>query len=350
MAINIDSIKITPALISLIAETDEFKGAWQTLQHLTPERLSILRKVATIESIGSSTRIEGVKLTDKEIETLLANLNIHAFRSRDEEEVIGYAETIEQIFTSFNDIPLSENYIKQLHHMLLKYSSKDTRHRGHYKTTTNHVEAFDANGNSLGVIFATASPFETPFKMQELIEWTQSALIEKQLHPLLIIGIFAVCFLAIHPFQDGNGRLSRILTTLLLLKSGYTYVPYSSLESIIEENKENYYLSLRKTQLTLATNEPQWNAWLMFFLQALKKQKDQLFTKLQREKMLTETLPALSLKIITLTREHGRMTIKELEKLTGANRNTLKAQLHNLVKTHKLIKYGKGRATWYVLA
>src|SRR5208283_1459643 len=170
---------------------------------------------------------------------------------RDEEEVAGYAEAMNTVFESFNEISLTENHIKQLHAMLLKHSSKDTRHRGEYKKFPNHVEAFDKQGKSLGIIFETTSPFDTPQKMKELVEFTIKTLSEKELHPLITIAIFIVHFLAIHPFQDGNGRLSRLLTTLLLLRSGYEYVPYASLEAVIEANKDDYYLSLRKTQITL---------------------------------------------------------------------------------------------------
>src|SRR5690606_36903546 len=149
-----------------------------------------------------------------------------------------------------------ENFIKQLHSMLLQYSSKDQRHRGEYKSLSNNVEAFDPNGESLGIVFQTASPFDTPAKMTELVLWTRESLEDKSLHALLVIAIFTVIFLAIHPFQDGNGRLSRVLTTLLLLRAGYAYVPYSSLESIIEESKDSYYLALRRTQGTLDSDAP----------------------------------------------------------------------------------------------
>lgn len=347
---NIDSLKITSHFLSLISEIDEFKGSWQTLQNLAPERLSNLRKVATIESIGSSTRIEGAKLTDHEVEVLLSRLSVSSFQSRDEEEILGYAEAVEQIFLSHDSIPLTENYIKQIHSILLRYSSKDTRHRGNYKTFPNHVEAFSEEGKSLGVIFATASPFDTPFKMEALVEWTREALSERVLHPLLVIGIFTVCFLAIHPFQDGNGRLSRVLTTLLLLKSGYSYVPYSSLESIIESNKESYYLALRKTQMTLETEHPVWDPWLNFFLTVLKKQKDKLFTQIDQEKLLLEALPELSLSILNFTRQYGRMTLNELIQLTKANRYTIRAHLKQLVLSKKLIQCGRARGTWYILA
>ena len=231
---------ITPEVLRLIAEIDEFKGAWAAIGRIPPERLTSLRRVATIESIGSSARIEGARLTDVEVERLLGNLDVKSFASGDEEEVAGYAEVMELVFANWPGITLTENHIKHLHRDLLKYSSRDHRHRGEYKTLDNHVEAFGPDGKSLGVVFRTATPFDTPRLMIELVDWTRQSLQEGDLHSLVVIAIFIVVFLEIHPFQDGNGRLSRVLTTLLLLRAGYTYVPYSSLESVIEQSKEQY--------------------------------------------------------------------------------------------------------------
>lgn len=249
---------ITPEVLKLIAGIDEFKGLWRALKTLSPDTLSELRQTATIESVGSSTRIEGAKLTDRQVATLLANLKIESFRNRDEEEVAGYATAMNLVFDAWDAMALTENHIRQLHRVLLQFSSKDERHRGEYKTNTNHVAAFDADGKQIGIVFETATPFDTPFEMEKLVRWVDDAQREGVLHPLLIVGVFVVWFLAIHPFQDGNGRLSRVLTTLLLLRFGYAYVPYSSLESIIEENKNGYYTALRQTQLTLKTETPAW--------------------------------------------------------------------------------------------
>lgn len=278
--INIDTIQITPTILRLIAHIDEFNGKWRVIGNLHPEWLNSLRHIATIESVGSSTRIEGATLSDKEVEVILSGVGVQTYQSRDEQEVAGYEYVMQEIFASWRDIPFTENYIKQLHAMLLRYSDKDVRHRGEYKKFPNHVEAFDASGKSLGIIFHTATPFETPQKMHELIHWTRTALEDKILHPLLVIGIFAVVFLAIHPFQDGNGRLSRILTTLLLLQSGYSYVVYSSLESIVEANKDSYYLALRRTQATLKDVHPDWAPWLVFFLHTLHEQTRRLQKKI----------------------------------------------------------------------
>jgi Fic family protein len=213
---------------------------------LAPDRLSALLRVATIESIGSSTRIEGSKLSDRDVERLLSNLQIQKFSTRDEQEVAGYAKAMEMVFTSSQNTALTENHIKQLHRDLLIHSEKDAWHRGNYKTSTNSVVTFDENGGQLGVVFEAATPFDTPRLMTELVAWFVAERETGRLHPLLLIGIWVVVFLEIHPLQDGNGRLSRVPTTLLLLQAGYAYVPYSSLESVVEQSKEAYYLALRQ--------------------------------------------------------------------------------------------------------
>ncbi len=347
--LNTDTIHITPEILRLIARIDEFKGAWRALGTLAPDRLSALRRVATIESIGSSTRIEGSKLSDREVEQLLSNLEIKSFTTRDEQEVAGYSELMELVFSSWRDIPLTENHIRQLHQNLLRHSEKDTWHRGNYKTNSNSVTAFDDAGAQIGVVFQTASPFDTPRLMTELVAWVNQERETARLHPLLIIALCIVVFLEIHPFQDGNGRLSRVLTTLLLLQAGYTYVPYSSLESVIEQGKDAYYLALRQTQGTIRTESPNWQPWLVFFLRSLAEQVRRLEKKVEREKIMLATMPELQLQIVEFTREHGRVTIGEVIKLTGASRNTLKQHFRALVERGALNQHGSGRGVWYDL-
>lgn len=347
--IRSDTIQITPEILALIARIDEFKGAWRALGTLAPDRLSLLLRVATIESIGSSTRIEGSKLSDREIERLLTSLQIKTFTTRDEQEVAGYTKVMELVFSSWQDITLTENHIRQLHRDLLVYSEKDAWHRGNYKTTSNSVTAFDEQGAQIGVVFETATPFDTPRLMTELVTWFLDERSNERLHPLLLIGLWVVVFLEIHPFQDGNGRLSRVLTTLLLLQAGYAYVPYSSLESVIEHNKEGYYLALRQAQGTIRTDAPDWQPWLVFFLRALAEQVARLNKKVEREKLVLATLPELSLQIIEFVREHGRITMGDAIKLTGGNRNTLKQHFRALVEQGHLNQQGSGRGVWYEL-
>ena len=343
-------ITVGQDILQLIAEIDEFKGQWQALKTLSPERLQQLRKVATIESVGSSTRIEGAKLSDAQVETLLSNISSTSFNTRDEQEVAGYAEAMDLVFQAYEDLHLTENHIRQLHQTLLRHSTKDDRHRGSYKTLPNHVVAKDADGREIGVVFETATPFDTPREIEELVQWASKAFDESAMHPLLIIAVFKVVFLAVHPFQDGNGRLSRILTTLLLLRAGYEYVPYASLESIFEENKDLYYKALRRTQTTLNSDDPDWEPWLGFFLRCLKKQKANLAIKVEQQKTTSDnSLPLLSVQVLKLFEEHERLTIAQIVEITGANQNTLKVRLRELVNEGRIQRHGKARATWYTV-
>ncbi|MCL2635966.1 MAG: Fic family protein, partial [Betaproteobacteria bacterium] len=264
----------------------------------------------------------------------------------------GYAEVMDLVFEAWADLHLTENHIRQLHQTLLRHSDKGERHRGSYKTLPNNVVAFAADGREIGVVFATASPFDTPREMEALVAWTRKTLDEEALHPLLVIAVFIVVFLAIHPFQDGNGRLSRVLTTLLLLRAGYAHVTYASLERVVEENKDFYYKALRRTQTTLHSETPDWEPWVGFFLRSLKRQKDGLALRLERERSAQDSesdLPELSLQILKALRTTERLTIAQLIEITGANRNTLKVRLRELVADGRVRQHGKARATWYSL-
>ncbi|MEE9302241.1 MAG: DUF977 family protein [Thiotrichaceae bacterium] len=343
-------ITVGQNLLQLISELDEFKGKWLALKTMSPERLQQLRKVATIESVGSSTRIEGARLSDTQVELLLSNLTSTSFKTRDEQEVAGYAEAMDLVFQSYEDLHITENHIRQLHQQLLRHSNKDERHRGDYKTLSNQVVAKDAQGTEIGIVFETSTPFDTPREMEELVKWAAKAIDEASMHPLLIIAVFNVVFLTIHPFQDGNGRLSRILITLMLLRAGYHYVPYASLESVVEENKDLYYKALHRTQTTLKQDSPDWEPWLGFFLRCLKKQKANLAAKVEKGQEKSDSdLPTLSLKVLKLLKENERLTIAEIVKQTGANQNTLKVRLRELVNEGRIKRHGKARATWYSL-
>ena len=339
-------LTISPEVLKAVAEIDEFKGRWAALGNLPPERLSALRRIATVQSVGSSTRIEGAKLTDDEVEKLLSGLEIRSFRSRDEQEVAGYADLMDLIFDSWAEISLTENHIRQLHGVLLKHTEKDEHHRGQYKTLPNRVEALDEMGRSVGTIFETATPFDTPRLMQELVDWTRCALEAEEKHPLLVISVFVVRFLAIHPFQDGNGRLSRALTTLLMLRSGYDYVPYTSLESVVEDSRQEYYLALRRAQATMDGDESLLIDWVSYFVRCLCRQKEILARKVG-ELHLLAPLASLSEKLMGIVGEHGRVTVREAVALTGANRTTIKDHLKRLVEARHLARRGRGRGTWY---
>ena len=261
-------------ILTKIARIDELKGQWIGGAQLGPQVLGRLKRSVLITSTGASTRIEGARLSDEDVEKLMRGISIQKFRDKDRQEVKGYYELLQDVFDSWKSIKFSESTIKHFHKELLKYVKKDKLHRGEYKKTENKVEMIDIEGKSVGVLFDTAPAYLTPKQMHELVDMTQDAFNEKKFHPLLIIGNFLVEFLNIHPFQDGNGRLSRILTNLLLLQLGYLYMPYVSHEKLAEDNKPDYYMALRKSQKTLKTKHPDIVSWIDFFLSVITKQSE----------------------------------------------------------------------------
>ena len=286
---------------------------------IAPERLSALRRVATIESIGSSTRIEGSKLTDREVERLLTNLEIKSFAYARRAGGRRLRRSDGTLFSgrgtrSRSPKTTSSNCIATCSCTATKTSGIAAATRPAPTTSLPSIE----DGKQIGIVFETATPFDTPQLTTEIVAWFTAAIEEKRLHPLLIIAIFTVVFLAIHPFQDGNGRLSRIITTLILLRAGYAYVPYSSLESVIEQSKDGYYLALRQTQATIRNDNPDWEPWLLFFLRALRQQKERLAKKIEREKFVFSSLPEQSIRILDHAREHGRVSIGEIVKLPAS--------------------------------
>jgi Fic family protein len=336
---------ITPQMLAIIAELDEFKGSWRE-PIATQLHMQSLKKVSTVESIGSSNRIEGNTLSNEEVEEFLSRMHKTPFASRDEEEVAGYADLMDTIFNDYPVFPFTENHIKQLHQILLQYTGKDEKHRGEYKKLPNSVAAFDPSGKEIGIVFETASPFDTPRLMEELVGWARTNLDDPLLHPLIGIGIFIVRFLAIHPFEDGNGRLSRALTTMLLLQKGYAYVPFSSLESIVEANKEGYYRALRETQKDMWASAENYEPWLVFFLTCLQKQKRLLEGKLAA--LPGRASVSRNQKIILdLFDAAPELTSPEIAARLGMNMETVKKNLKALADAGYLIKHGATKGAWY---
>ncbi len=336
--------------IQLVSELDEFKGRWRRLKEVQADKLESLRQVATIESTASSTRIEGAELSDEEVAAVLGGLKVDSFRARDEEEVRGYGELHTLIYESWTAIPLTENHVKQLHALLLHHVAKDERHRGEYKRLSNDVTATYADGRS-EVIFQTATPFDTPPLMAALIAETNEALADATLHPLFAVARFVVSFLAIHPFQDGNGRLSRALTTLLLLRTGYEYVPFASLERVIEENKVRYYAALRESQLAMRDDPARFGAWLLFFLGSLVSQKRALDAKLGVERGMLQ-LSAIQERIVAAVRNGvgGRATSTQIERALALPGRTVRYHLDLLVRRKLITAHGQKRGRFYTIA
>jgi Fic family protein len=335
-------------LVRLIGELDHFRGTWRKMQEIRAERLMQLQQATTIESTASSTRIEGVELTDAEVARVLEGIRSDSFRARDEEEVRGYAELLTLIYESHGDIALTENNVRQLHRTLLAHAAKDERHRGEYKTLPNDVVR--KRGDVIEeVVFRTASPFDTRLLMPRLVEVTNAALEDRALHPLVVIARFVVDFLAIHPFQDGNGRLARALTTLLLLRTGYDYVPYASLERVIEDNKPQYYVALRESQQAMRNDAADFGAWLFFFLRALKAQQESLASKLQVEKAMLE-LSGIQQRIADLVATRVRMTGPEIARELGLTDRAVRYHLEVLRGRSIIAAHGRKRGAYYTIS
>ncbi len=337
---------IPPSILSQISQIDQLKGQWIGGATLNPQALGRLKRSVLVTSTGASTRIEGAKLTDEEVEKIMRGLSVQKFTDRDEQEVGGYYELLENVFNSWKYIRFNETTIKHLHKELLKYSTKDERHRGDYKKIENNVEMYDETGKRIAVVFETAPAYLTPKRMQELTEWTMDALAKKEIHSLLIIGSFLVEFLEIHPFQDGNGRLSRILTNLLMLKTGYAYVPYVSHEKLIEEAKADYYVALRKSQKTLNTNRENITAWLDFFLNVSLAQGKQAIELLSHEN-IEKLLSPKQLKVWQYLETITEATPLEISKATDVGRFTVSQATNVLLRLKKIERIGQGRTTRY---
>ncbi|MCP4356226.1 MAG: Fic family protein [Proteobacteria bacterium] len=333
----------------LLSVVDMFKGAWKVLEQTKSGYLKELRKIATIESIGSSTRIEGATLTNEEVEKLLKSVKISKLEKRDEQEVVGYYEALEVILENYETIPLTESYIHQMHGFLLKHSHKDQTHKGKYKNLSNQVVANYPDGTQR-TIFRTTEPHLTASEMESLLIWTNDRLDKNDLHPLLIVSTFVYEFLSIHPYQDGNGRLSRLLTTLLLMKLDYQFVQYVSFEHVIESKKEAYYRTLMTGQKNRYKEEERIDKWVHFFLESLMELTKRLEVKYETYSKLKVGINERQQQIVAYIKENEPVQIKVLEStLVNYSRNTIKKDLAYLVNEGILLKTGAGRGVRYYI-
>ena len=342
--------KIVEEAYSLIAQIDTVKNSFAITGKILPQTISRLTSSVIITSTGASNRIEGNKLSDSEVEKLYKNLRIKKFKTRDEQEVAGYLECLEAVFENFSDIRISESWILALHDQMLQYSEKDLRHKGQYKFGSNRVEAKDNKGNLVGVIFDPTPPHLVKKEMQELVFWFNETKKEKLKHPLILIANFIFEYLAIHPFQDGNGRTSRLLANLLLLKFGYDFTKIISHEKLIEASKANYYLALNKTQKTWKSKDEDISEWLIFFLKIINQQAQKALKILQGETI--EHL--LSAKQLALWQWAQNLPNKEFARkdaieALGFPARTIESIIKKLLDVKKLTKTGEGRGVKYNL-
>ncbi len=341
------SAKTYRLLYKRITAIDSFKGKWEAIEQQQNRNLRHLRMVATVQSIGSSTRIEGSTLSDAEVETLLKNMKIAAFKTRDEQEVGGYFDVLNLILDRFREIRLTESHILDLHNRLMKYSQKDEHHRGKYKNLTNQVVATYPDGTQK-TVFRTTEVHLVQKEMSELLEWTQSALKEEEYHPLLVIGTFIYEVLSIHPFQDGNGRLSRLLSTLLLMQNGYQFVQFISFENLIESRKADYYRALMDGQKDRYDEQERIDKWLFFFLDNLEELAKRLEHKYAQILKRGGYLSARRQEILGFLSTKGNVQIADvLAAFSKVPRSTMKSDLSYLVREYYLQKTGVGRGTVY---
>ncbi len=339
---------LPPSIWEKITRIEALNGQWVGGARLGPQVLGRLKRSVLVTSTGASTRIEGAKLSDEDIEKLMRGISLQRFSDRDTQEVQGYFELLTNVFDSWQRLRFTEGLINHFHLELLKYVEKDARHRGGYKKQENKVHMIDAAGQSIGILFDTTPAYLTPFAMRDLIEWTQQVFAENSHHPLLIIGSFLVQFLQIHPFQDGNGRLSRILTNLLMLQAGFSFMPYVSHEKIIEDNKAEYYLALRQSQKSF--NQPTETVvpWLTFFLDVVLEQAHNALALLSAEQ-IERLLSPRQLEVWRYLQRVQEATPKELTEMLEIPRPTINQVLNRLIELGKIERLGLGRSTRYRL-
>lgn len=336
------SLKLSWKILSVISRIDRFDASWTSIERLESDNLRQLRHIATIQSVGASTRIEGSKLSDKDVAKVLNNIGISKIEDRDSQEVVGYFNVLDTIIDSFDTIAINESNIKNLHNQLLKYSDKDSWHRGDYKQHINAVEASFPDG-SKKIIFRTTDPgFATEDAMQRLIGWHE---VENEVHPLIVCAAFVYEFVSIHPFQDGNGRLSRLLTTLLLLQRGYKWIQYVSFEHEIENRKKDYYVSLRSCQAQRPGEDI--TEWVEFFLASLLNVQ----FKLEQKLAMTDQKSSLSIKekmVYSYIINHSGCKSGEIASQLSISKPTVKRVIAELMDKQLIVKYGRGAGVTYL--
>ena len=328
-------------LIQKLSRLDRFDATWASLEKSSKNSLAQLKTIATIRSIGSSTRIEGSQMSNEQVEFLLNNITISKFESRDEQEVAGYREALDIITEAYDSLNVRENDIKGLHNILMKYSEKDMWHKGDYKQMSNAVEATMANGDHKIIFQTTEAGYATQDAMRNLVDWYNS---ETDAHSLVKCAVFTYEFLSIHPFQDGNGRMSRLLSNLLLLKNGYNWIQYVSFEHEIESRKAEYYRVLRLCQAGRPNEDI--SLWVDFFLDCLVNIQNQLKDKLDRKNKNME-LSQREQSIVSFVDKHPDCQSGEIIASLGIATATVKRSLSRLVDEGVLLRIGNPRRPRY---
>lgn len=337
------SLNIDWKLINLISEIDRFDANWTSVERKEGQNLKELKSIATVRSVGASNRIEGNKMSDEEVDVLLQKIDITKLTDRDTQEVVGYFEVLDLISETYQNISISENNIKSLHNILMKYNAKDQWHKGNYKQHSNAVEATFPDGSRQIVFQTTEAGFATEDAVRRLVDWYNS---ENEVHTLIRIASFVYDFLSVHPFQDGNGRLSRLISTLLLLKNGYKWIQYVSFEHEIENRKSEYYQVLRSCQAQRPNEDI--TVWILFFLNCLRNIQSQLMAKLDKSG-IEKQLSAKENSILTIIQNRPNIQSSEISEKLAIPAPTVKRILSDLLGKGLIEKKGVGRGISYTI-
>ena len=336
-------LKIDWTLINLISEIDRFDANWTAIERKEGQSLKELKSLATVRSVGASNRIEGNKMSDEEVDVMLQKIDITKLTDRDSQEVAGYFEVLNLISESYVNISLSESHIKNLHNVLMKYSANDQWHKGNNKQQSNAVEASFPDGTRQIIFQTTEAGFATEDAIRQLLNWYNS---ETDVHPLIKVASFVYDFLSVHPFQDGNGRLSRLISTLLLLRKGYKWIQYVSFEHEIENRKNEYYQVLRNCQAQRPNEDI--TVWIQFFLSCLSNIQLQLITKLNKSGLETK-LSLREKSIFMIIQNRPNIQSGKIAEKLAIPAPTVKRILSGLLNKGLIVKQGSGRNVSYTI-
>ncbi len=337
-------IQVTPDVLKVVARLDHFRGIWAAGTLIPPDRLARLKEASRVRSVAASSRMSGVRVTDTEVAGLLRG---DARPVREGKEVLGYAEAMDRPFPSEGPLVTPEE-IRRLHAVLLG-DPENPESPSAWRAEPLHLEAFDSEGRAIGRIFQTLPPRLIPEKMDDLSTWLELELRTGDHHPLLVIASFVLAFFAVSPFSRGNGRMGRLMAVHLIRRAGYGYMPYASLEGVMEEMRDDYHDAFDAAETRIWTGEADLSPWIRFVLEAMDRHRERVEAKIDLERRTLDLTP-LQRGILDAVREHGTVAASLLMAATGANRNTLKDNLRRLVDRGVLERLGERRGSIYRLS
>lgn len=337
---KIKDIKWDSEILGLVAQIHEYKGRQTLYLKQKPTTLGKLVEIAKIQSTEASNKIEGIVTTATRIKQLCDQKT--APRNRDEEEITGYRDALALIHESYEYIPIKPAYVLQLHKVLYTYSQKDIG--GRFKSTQNFIAETRENGEQI-VRFMPLAPFETAMAMDAICDSFNREIDACEIDSLILIPAFIIDFLCIHPFNDGNGRMSRLLTTLLLYRAGYVVGRYVSLESKIEKTKSSYYDALAKSGTDWHTGQNDITAFVKYLLGTILAAYRDLESKIT---LNDGNSPAIDLVRTAVNNIIGKFTKKDImESLPSISKASVENALKSLVADGIIERVGKGKATYY---